>query len=226
MTGAVFSDVEGTLVAGSVPGIFIKTGYKMGEFGRGKLALALFLNTLAKPFPAQSRANLGLRYAALNLLMRGKTLAQVERIIEGTVPVLLKAIKPASLAKLREAQAAGLPIVLVSAGLHQAIARLGQELGGRGEGTHMEMRGDIFTGRGDPPCQGEVKAERVKAVAREMEIDLAESVGYGDTASDGAFLSLLGKAVVVDPSSALEAEARRRSWEILHTANNADKKEV
>ena len=217
MTAAVFSDVEGTLVAGSVPGIFIKTGYAMGIFGRGKLAVAVILNSLAKPFPPQSRLNLGLRYAALNYLMRGRTVAEVGRIIEQTLPTLLKSIKLATLTKIREAQAAGLPVVLVSAGLHEAIARLGQELGVRGEGTHMEIRGGAYTGRGNQPCQGAAKAERVRQVAHELGVDLSRSTGYGDTLSDAAFLSLLGTAVVVDPPPPLETEAKRRGWDILRT---------
>ena len=217
MAGAVFSDVEGTLFSGSLPGQFIKTGYKMGFFGKFKLAQAIVLNTFAKPFPAGSRPNAYLRYVALRLLMKGRTVEQNHQIIEGTIPTLMKSVKPATLARLRQHQAEGLQVILVSAALHEAVTRVAQELGARGEGTRVEARNGIFTGRGDKPCQGQQKAERVKAVARELNIDLAASIGYGDTLSDIDFLRLVGKAVAVDPDPILKAEAERRGWEMLLT---------
>lgn len=217
MAGAVFSDVEGTLFSGSLPSQFIKTGYKMGFFGKAKLAQALVLNTLAKPFPTGSKPNSYLRYAALRVLMKGKTVEQNHQIIEGTIPALMNSIKPATLARLRRQQAEGLQVILVSAALHEAVVAVAQELGARGEGTKVEARNGIFTGRGDKPCQGPQKAERVKAVARELNIDLSASTGYGDTRSDLDFLRLVGQAVAVDPDPILKAEAEQRGWEVLLT---------
>ena len=217
MAGGVFSDVEGTLIRGSLPTMFIKTGYRLGMFSRRQLIWAALINTLAKPFPAYGRINNALRYGALKSLMKGRSVEQVQRVVEAVLPQLTAALKPLPLDHLRRCQAEGMPLVLVSSSLTTAIEALAQELGGRAEGTYMEIQNGSYTGRGGKPCQGPEKARRVRAVAAELGLDLKASVGYGDTLTDLDFLTIVGQAIVVDPDPTLRAEAVRRGWEILST---------
>ncbi len=56
-----------------------------------------------------------------------------------------------------------------------------------------------------------------QAVATEMGIDLARSVGFGDTVSDVPFLSILGSAYVVDPDADLRAIATTKGWAIIES---------
>ncbi len=219
MAGAVFSDVEGTLLSGNTPRLYIKIGQQLGIFSKWEVAQAAALSLFAKPMPA--KANLYLRFLALRNLMKGHSAADLHRVVEATLPQLLKNLKPASIAKLRQHQAEGLQVVLVSGALQQLVERLAVELGARGEGTRFEIRNGICTGRQDGlVCQGEEKARRVQAVAQELQIELSESVGYGDTLPDLAFLSLLGKAAVIDPEPDLQTEAERRGWQIIRNDLN------
>ena len=214
MGGAVFSDIEGTLVSGNTPRYFIKVGRDLGIIKTWPLVQAGFLFTLAKPFPKGPQSYL--QFLAFRRLMKGHSQAEVDRVVEATIPGLLKNLKPATLARLRQYQAEGKPVFLVSAALHNVVTRLAQEFNGSGEGTRLEITNGICTGRpGSPACQGQEKARRVQSLARQHNLDLAQSIGFGDTLSDIAFLALLGQAIVVDPAPPVQAEAQRRGWEVL-----------
>lgn len=82
-------------------------------------------------------------------------------------------------------------------------------------GTVAETRGGVYTGRlVSDVLHGEAKAEAVRALAAREGLDLAQCAAYSDSINDLPMLSLVGRAVAVNPDSALRAEARRRGWEI------------
>ena len=213
---AVFSDVEGTLVDASLPTLAVAAARDLGYLGPGKRALLAALDSGERVLPrAWAR-----RAQALKALLStaGLTESQGRRVLDAFQPAVVARIKPAMLARLRGHQAQGLQLVLVSGGLHEAIAHLAAELGARGEGTRVRRKDGRFTARPDGPiCQGEGKAQRARQVLAELGLDPSASHAYGDTASDIPFLQLFGAACAVDPDPVLEAEARRRGWEVLKT---------
>ncbi len=220
MAGAVFSDVEGTLIKGSLPRTFVRTAHQVGLISKWELYQAAGLSLLAKPMPA--RINLYLQYLALRRLLKGRSQLQVGLAIEASTLKLMKAFKTTSLERLKGHQAEGLPIILISGALQEAISDLAGRLGVRGEGTRVEVREGVYTGKSaGAVTQGEGKAARVREIAQEMGLNLTECIGYGDTMADVPFLALLGRAIVVDPSPKLHQEAERRGWEILLTESTA-----
>lgn len=82
-------------------------------------------------------------------------------------------------------------------------------------GTVAEARDGVYTGRlvGDV-LHGEAKAAAVRALAAREGLDLDRCVAYSDSINDLPMLSLVGRAVAVNPDSALRAEAKRQGWEI------------
>jgi HAD superfamily phosphoserine phosphatase-like hydrolase len=216
MAGAVFSDVEGTLIAGSLPGTFVKMARARGMIAPLRLVQAFALNILAKPMP--EKINLYLRYLSLRLIVKGKTVGELAEVLDATIPALMPNLKGEVWERLRAHQAAGMPVVLVSAAMHPAVVRIAQELGVRGEGTPIEVACGKYTGKGSAPNMHEAKAECVRRVAAELGVNLAESIGYGDTLPDAPFLKLLGKAAVVDPTPEVEAAAQQHGWEIIRTS--------
>lgn len=216
MRVAVFSDVEGTLVDGSIPRMVLQIGRRAGLYSSWQVAQVGALALAAKLLPDR------LRRPAQRLMFTrstgGYSDAEVQSLIDELIPTVTPLIKPGVLQRLRDHQQAGLPLVLVSGGLHEAIARLGVELGARGEGTRLQRRDGRYLARLDGPiCQGEGKAARVRAIIAEMGYDPAHSYAYGDTASDIPFLSLFGHPVAVDPDAGLAATALRRGWPILRS---------
>jgi HAD superfamily hydrolase (TIGR01490 family) len=82
-------------------------------------------------------------------------------------------------------------------------------------GTIAESEDGVYTGRlvGDV-LHGEAKAAAVRSLAAREGLDLAHCSAYSDSINDLPMLSLVGRAVAVNPDSALRAEAKRRGWEI------------
>jgi HAD superfamily hydrolase (TIGR01490 family) len=82
-------------------------------------------------------------------------------------------------------------------------------------GTIAESRDGVYTGRlvGDV-LHGEAKARAVADLAVREHLDLNRCAAYSDSINDMPLLTLVGRAVAVNPDSALRAEARIRGWEI------------
>ena len=85
--------------------------------------------------------------------------------------------------------------------------------------SELEVAAGVFTGRNAGVLNmREGKVTRLKAwlaAAGMAEASLSEATFYSDSINDLALLSAVGKPVVVDPDSRLEAEAARRSWPVL-----------
>jgi phosphoserine phosphatase len=97
--------------------------------------------------------------------------------------------------------------------LAQIIAR---RLGLTGAlGTVAENKDGVYTGRlvGEM-LHGKAKAHAVRALAAQEGLDLRRCAAYSDSANDVPMLSVVGKAVAVNPDQALRDTARKRGWEI------------
>lgn len=78
----------------------------------------------------------------------------------------------------------------------------------------LESNG-LFTGELDgPPIGGEEKSRRMRKLAEEMNIDLAQSHAYGDSVADLAMLEIVGNPRAVNPDRGLARVAATRGWPI------------
>jgi HAD superfamily hydrolase (TIGR01490 family) len=82
-------------------------------------------------------------------------------------------------------------------------------------GTVAESVDGVYTGRlvGEV-LHGEAKAAAVRDLAVREGLDLERCTAYSDSINDLPMLSLVGRAVAVNPDSALRAEAKQHGWEI------------
>ena len=114
-------------------------------------------------------------------------------------------------------RAMGHRIVIASSATHVEIEPIARELDAHHTlVTELEVVDGAFTGalRGRPLC-GPAKAARVRAVAREQDLDLNESFAYSGADDDVPFLEAVGHPTALCPKDALRAEAGWRSWRIL-----------
>ncbi|MEP7020095.1 MAG: HAD-IB family hydrolase [Pseudonocardiales bacterium] len=112
--------------------------------------------------------------------------------------------------------AAGERVWLVTATPVELAAIIAQRLQLTGAlGTVSESEDGVYTGHlvGDV-LHGEAKAEAIRDLASREGLDLSRCVAYSDSINDIPMLSLVGRAVAVNPDSALRAEAKDRGWEI------------
>jgi HAD superfamily hydrolase (TIGR01490 family) len=111
---------------------------------------------------------------------------------------------------------AGEPVYLVTATPQELADIIARRLGLTGAlGTVAETKDGTYTGHlvGDV-LHGEAKARAVCGLVEREGLDLDSCAAYSDSINDIPMLSLVGRAVAVNPDSALRAEARERGWEI------------
>jgi HAD superfamily hydrolase (TIGR01490 family) len=112
--------------------------------------------------------------------------------------------------------AAGERVWLVTAAPVELGTVIAKRLGLTGcLGTVAEIRDGHYTGRlvGDM-LHGPAKAVAIKALAAAEGLDLAKCAAYSDSINDVPMLSIVGRAVAVNPDSALRREAKQNGWEI------------
>ncbi len=111
---------------------------------------------------------------------------------------------------------AGQRVWLVTATPVELASIIARRLGLTGAlGTVSEVVDGTYTGRlvGEP-LHGPAKAAAVLALADREGLDLDRCAAYSDSINDLPMLSTVGRAVAVNPDSALRMEARARGWEI------------
>ena len=88
--------------------------------------------------------------------------------------------------------------------------------------TRLEEEDGRWTGRMlGQPMFGKAKAIAVWWYAQNWKLNLAECSAYGDGALDEWMLASVGKAIVVNPDSQLQATARRQHWKIVNWGREA-----
>ena len=120
------------------------------------------------------------------------------------------------LACVREHQAQGLGIVLLTGSLSFLISPLQEALGADWLiATDVARNGRFFTGEitGLHP-RGENKLCLLLDLARAHDLDLTRSFAYGDHLQDSHLFRRIGNPVVVNPSWRLRRLARRHHWPI------------
>jgi HAD superfamily hydrolase (TIGR01490 family) len=134
---------------------------------------------------------------------------------------LLPTQRPDVLQRLKEHQANGHKIIIVSGMLMPCAELFREYLGVDGAiGTQPQYVDGKYTGRTVLPLiSGEAKATKVNELiqSRGWQVDWASSYAYGDSYTDRYMLNLVGKAVAVYPDQKLLALAKERNWEVLGT---------
>lgn len=123
---------------------------------------------------------------------------------------------PGTLALAQRHLQKGQRVWLVTATPIELASLIARRLGLTGAlGTVSEVKDGVYTGRlVGAPLHGKAKAEAVRALAQREGLDLTRCAAYSDSANDVPMLSLVGRAVAVNPDGTLRAHARAVGWEV------------
>jgi HAD superfamily hydrolase (TIGR01490 family) len=134
-------------------------------------------------------------------------------VLAGVLPRLY----PKMLATAYEHQDSGRPVFIVTAASQGTAEMLAHVLFFDGAaGSKLEERDGVYTGRFDGAfCYGEGKPLRMRELAQERGIDLAQSWAYSDSASDLPMLRAVGHPVAVNPDNELARVAREEGWDVM-----------
>lgn len=146
---------------------------------------------------------------------RGMSVGRLEEIVgRGYADTMLRHTCADAVARIREHRAAGHRTVLVTGSIDLLAAPLAG-LFDEVVGSSMHVRDGVLTGYlTKPPLVDEARAARLRRYAEEGGYDLAASYGYGDSHSDLAWLSLLGKPSAINPDAELARASHKRNWDI------------
>lgn len=122
------------------------------------------------------------------------------------------------LKRLREHQAIGHRVILVSGTPSPLLAEIGRLVEVQDTvGTPLVLRNGRYTGASELPiCQGAGKIARLEAyLSDHRDIHWLESYAYADSYTDLPLLERVGHPVAVYPDPKLAAHARQRGWMII-----------
>jgi HAD superfamily hydrolase (TIGR01490 family) len=214
---AGFFDVDNTLMQGAsiyylARGLAARKYFSTGDLVRFGLRQLRFRILASEHGGDVSQA----KEAAL-AFVAGRSVAELRRLSEEIFDELMaERIWSGTHALARLHLDAGQRVWLVTAAPVDLGAVIAQRLGLTGAvGTVAEIEDGIYTGRlvGDL-MHGPAKAAAIADLATREGLDLGQCSAYSDSVNDLPMLSAVGRAVAVNPDSALRRAARERGWEI------------
>lgn len=167
-----------------------------------------------------SKEQMNLQWARhMGWTMRGMSVERAAEVFEWIArEYALPRVRPDVLARVREHQAAGHRVILVSGTFAPLLTTIGRVLGiAETVGTPLVTRDGRYTGASEwPVCQGAHKVTRLTAFLGEPpDARWPDSYAYADSHTDIPLLERVGHPVAVYPDPELAAHARRHRWEII-----------
>jgi HAD superfamily hydrolase (TIGR01490 family) len=214
---AAFFDVDNTILRGSSSFLFGKAAFKKGFFTRKDFMRFAWHQArfIARGETADMVTNIKDRALAL---IEGHKSADLEALTDEVFEKQLKPkLWPETVRLAKEHVAAGREVWLVTATPQEIADVLAHRLGLTGGlGTLIERKDGILTGKlVGHTLHGKHKRKAIKALARDRNISLKRSYAYSDSHNDLPMLTLVGKAIAVNPDVILKTHATAAGWPIL-----------
>ncbi len=213
---AAFFDLDKTVIAKASMVAFGRPLYRAGMVSRWLVARALWSQLVFQHRGADEERMRKFRESALRVT-RGWDQARVSAIVRETLTEVIDPIVyDEALDLIREHQAAGRRVYLISASPEEIVAPLALYLGvdeAIASRASLDEAGR-YTGEVEFYSYGPYKAWAIEQAAVERDIDLAGSYAYSDSATDLPMLEVVGHPVAVNPDRDLARVARQRGWEV------------
>jgi HAD superfamily hydrolase (TIGR01490 family) len=217
---AAFFDLDKTVIAKSSVLAFGRPFYREGLLSRRAIVKTAYAQVIFMLVGADESKVEKLRVAMLQMI-RGWNQHHVAEIVRETMnEVVTPIIFKEALDLIAEHHAAGRLVVIVSSAPEEVVWPLGEHLGvDEVIATRAEVDADgAYTGELAFYSFGPHKAEAMRALARDHDVDLAVSYAYSDSITDEPMLRAVGHPVVVNPDRDLARLARAEEWEVRNFA--------
>jgi HAD superfamily hydrolase (TIGR01490 family) len=216
---AAFFDLDKTVIAKSSTLAMGGPLYRGGLIGRRAVLSGSYAQFVLVLHGADARRMDRMR-DTITQLCRGWDVEQVREIVDQTLEGLIAPMVHAEAMELiREHQAAGRDVVLVSSSGAEVVEPIGELLGvDHVVATRMAVRDGRYTGEIEFYAYGPHKATAIGELAAERGYDLAECYAYSDSITDLPMLEAVGHPSTVNPDRALARVAAERGWPVLRFA--------
>jgi HAD superfamily hydrolase (TIGR01490 family) len=215
---AAFFDLDKTLLPGSSLFPLAREMYRQKYFTLRDLARLASDQLRYRLIGAESEGPMERARAASLSAIKGRSREDMAEVgLAVAREELIPRLYPQAVELLSRHKRAGREVYIASSSPEDYLVLLARELGIDGVvGTRAEVVDDRYTGELDGPLiHGPEKAERVRQLAADRDIDLAHSFAYSDSINDLPLLELVGNPVAMNPDLKLRAIARQRAWQVL-----------
>ncbi|MCU1488730.1 MAG: HAD-superfamily subfamily hydrolase [Acidimicrobiaceae bacterium] len=215
---AAFFDLDKTVIARAAMAAFRGPLHYGGLLSRRSLLQAGLAQLVYLHLGASEQRLERIRGSVLRLT-KGWEREQVISVVAETLELVVDPIIYAEAMDLIERHhAEGRLVVLVSASPEELVVPLGHHIGvdeAIATRAALDEQGR-YTGEMAFYAYGPFKAAAMQEMAERLDLDLARSYAYSDSASDLPMLEAVGNPVAVNPDRVLARVARERGYEVLH----------
>jgi HAD superfamily hydrolase (TIGR01490 family) len=214
--GAVFFDLDRTLIAGSSSFQFGRAAYRAGMISRRDILRDTYQNFRYRLHGSTDAMTDAVR-ERVGKMLQGTPVRDLQRLSPTVLAGVLPRLYPRMLEVAYEHQDAGRPVFICTAAAQEMAELMAIVLTFDGAvGSVAEVVDGVYTGRaGGPFNYREGKAQAIRELAARENIDLSASYAYSDSESDLPMLRLVGHPVAVNPDKELARVAREEGWEIM-----------
>jgi HAD superfamily hydrolase (TIGR01490 family) len=213
---AAFFDLDKTVIAKASMVAFGRPLLRAGMISRWLLLRALWSQLIFHYLGADEERMRKFRESALRIT-RGWDQDRIRTLVGDTlIEVIEPIVYDEALELIREHQAAGRKVFIISASPEEIVDPLARYLGVDGAiASRARLDEDgRYTGDVDFYSYGPFKAEAILEVANWEDIDLERSYAYSDSITDLPMLEVVGHPVVVNPDRDLARIAKDREWTV------------
>jgi HAD superfamily hydrolase (TIGR01490 family) len=203
-------------MAGSSGVFFAKAAFETGMISRTRLARDLYENLRFRLVGSTDERADAVRIR-VGEMIAGVPVRDLERLAPRVLAGVLPRLYPEMLARAYAHQDAGRLVFIVTAASQEMADLLARVLAfDGGLGSRSEVVDGIYTGRAAGPFNyRDGKRISLHELARQQNIELAQSYAYSDSESDLPMLRAVGHPVAVNPDAELARIAIQEGWEIV-----------
>ena len=214
---AAFFDLDKTVIARASTVAFSRSFRRAGIISRRILLQAAWNGAVFHAFGANEERMRKFRESALRITRGWDRDVVRAHVRENLTDVIDPIVYDEALDRLREHRDAGHLVFLVSASPEEIVLPLAEHLGVDGAiASRARVDADgRYTGEVERYTYGPHKAEAIVELAAELDIDLATSWAYSDSATDEPMLRAVGHPVAVNPDRELARLAATEGWTVL-----------
>ena len=213
---AAFFDLDKTVISKASMVAFSRPLHRAGLLSRRLMLRAAWAQLVYAQVGASPETLEKLRERVLSLT-KGWEQSEITQIVRDTLEDVIEPIVfDEAIGRIRQHQAWGHKVFIVSAAPEEVVAPIAQLLGvDEAIGTRAELdEHGRYSGRTERYVYGPEKEVAIVDTAARDHLDLAASWAYSDSATDIPMLSAVGHPVAVNPDRELARAAKEKDWPI------------
>ena len=213
---AAFFDLDKTVISKASMVAFSRPLHRAGLLSRRLMLRAAWAQLVYAQVGASPEKLEKLRARVLSLT-KGWEQSEITQIVRDTLEdVIEPLVFDEAIGRIRQHQAWGHKVFIVSAAPEEVVAPIAQLLGvDEAIGTRAELdEQGRYSGRTERYVYGPEKEVAILDTAARDHLDLSASWAYSDSATDIPMLSAVGHPVAVNPDRELARAAKDKGWPI------------